>query len=174
MKVGSFTTFSVKIPLLQGIFTPYDPSFYGIFWGHTFCQYGGWEWSELFSAQAIPSQCPDLRMDSWDTSQDDSQVPRLGNHLLPEQTTVSFLPDMCNINKRPGNKSSLQDPDIQGEIIYAPPPLPPFLAKRHFSGEGGGGVYLEAPRGKNFMCPPPFYTPPTPRRVFSGVGGGGV
>ena len=25
---------------------------------------------------------------------------------------------------------------IQGEIIYAP--LPPFLAKRHFSWEGGG------------------------------------
>ena len=29
-------------------------------------------------------------------------------------------------------------PDIQGEIIY-PPPLPPFLAKSHFSEEGGGG-----------------------------------
>ena len=41
---------------------------------------------------------------------------------------------------------------------------------RHFSGEGGGGVYFEAPRGRNFIRPP-FYTPPTPRRVFSGVGG---
>ena len=28
--------FSVKVPLFQGIFTPYDPSFYGIFWGHIF------------------------------------------------------------------------------------------------------------------------------------------
>ena len=49
MKVGLFTTFSVKIPLFQGIFTPDNPSFYGIFWGHMFCQYGGWGWSELFS-----------------------------------------------------------------------------------------------------------------------------
>ena len=32
IKVGSCTTFSVKVPLFQGIFTPYDPSFYGIFW----------------------------------------------------------------------------------------------------------------------------------------------
>ena len=63
---------------------------------------------------------------------------------------------------------------IRGEIIYAPPPLPPFLAIRHFSGEGGGGVYFEAPRGRNFIPPPPFYTPPTPRRVISGVGGVGV
>ena len=47
---------------------------------------------------------------------------------------------------------------IQGEIIY--PPLPLFLAKRHFSGEGGGGVYFEAPRGRNFTPPPPLlYTP---------------
>ena len=28
---------------------------------------------------------------------------------------------------------------FQGEIIYAPPPLPPFLAKRYFPGEGGWG-----------------------------------
>ena len=62
---------------------------------------------------------------------------------------------------------------LQGAIIYAPPP-PPFLAKRHFPGEGGGGVYFEAPRGRNCIRPPPpFYTPPTPRRVFSGVGGWG-
>ena len=26
------------------------------------------------------------------------------------------------------------------EKLYAPPPLPPFLTKRHFAGEGGGGV----------------------------------
>ena len=41
------------------------------------------------------------------------------------------------------------------------PPSPHFLARRHFSGEGGG-TYL-------------FYTPPTPRfprRVFSGAGAG--
>ena len=61
---------------------------------------------------------------------------------------------------------------FQGKIIYAPPPPTPFLVIRHFSGEGGGGVYFEAPRGRNFIRPPPFYTPPAPRRVFSGVGGG--
>ena len=36
MKVGLCSTFSVKVPLFQGIFTPCDPSFYGIFWGHIF------------------------------------------------------------------------------------------------------------------------------------------
>ena len=35
----------MKIPLFQGIFTPYDPSFYGIFSEHLFCQY----WSKLCS-----------------------------------------------------------------------------------------------------------------------------
>ena len=28
---------------------PYRPPLYGIFWGHIFCKYGGWGWSELFS-----------------------------------------------------------------------------------------------------------------------------
>ena len=64
-------------------------------------------------------------------------------------------------------------PYFQGKIIYTPPPIPPFLAQRHFSGEGGEGVYSEPPRGRNFIRPPPFYTLPTPRTVFSGVGGWG-
>ena len=65
-------------------------------------------------------------------------------------------------------------PQTSRERLYTPPPSSPFLAKRHFSGEGGGSVYFEAPRGRNFIRPPPpFYTPPTPRRVFSGVGGWG-
>ena len=55
--------------------------------------------------------------------------------------------------------SLLPKGSIQGEIIYAPPPPPPFLATRHFSGEGGGGVYFEAPRGRNFIRPPFLYTP---------------
>ena len=56
-------------------------------------------------------------------------------------------------------------------IIYAPPPPPRplFLAKSHFSGEGGGGAYFEAPRGRNCIRPSP------PRRVyFQGWGGRGV
>ena len=61
---------------------------------------------------------------------------------------------------------------IQGEIIYAPPPSP-ILAKRHFSGEGGGVVYFEGPRGRNFIRPP-FYTPPPLGGYFQGWGGGGV
>ena len=52
-----------------------------------------------------------------------------------------------------------------GRNYIRPPPLPPFLAKRHFPVED-----FEAPRGRNLYAPP-FYTPPTPRRVFSGVGG---
>ena len=41
IKVGLWTRFSVKVPLFRGIFTPCDPSFYGIFWEHIFCEYGG-------------------------------------------------------------------------------------------------------------------------------------
>ena len=38
--------------------------------------------------------------------------------------------------------------------------------------EGGGGVYFEAPRGKNFICPPPpfIHTPPL-GGYFQGWGG---
>ena len=57
---------------------------------------------------------------------------------------------------------------------YIPPPFPPFLAKRHFSEKGGGGVYFEAPRCRNFI-PPPFSTPPTlVLGYFQGWEGGGV
>ena len=51
-----------------------------------------------------------------------------------------------------------------------PPPLPPCLAKRHFSGEGGGGVYFEPPRGRNFGRPAPFIRPPPREGIFRGVG----
>ena len=57
--------------------------------------------------------------------------------------------------------------------LYTPPPPPPFLAKRHFPVEGGGGVYFEAPRGRNFI-PPPFIHPPPLEGYFQGWGGGGV
>ena len=39
-------------------------------------------------------------------------------------------------------------------IIYAPPPSPHFWPKGIFQGRGGGGVYFEAPRGRNFIRPP--------------------
>ena len=62
---------------------------------------------------------------------------------------------------------------IPEEIIYAPPHLGP---EGIFQGRGGGGVYFEAPRGRNCFHPPLsiYHTPPTPRRVISGVGDGGV
>ena len=42
--------------------------------------------------------------------------------------------------------------------MYDPPPS--FLAKGHFSGEGGGGVYiLSPPRGRDSIRPPLLYTP---------------
>ena len=37
---------------------------------------------------------------------------------------------------------------------YIPRPLPSSLAVRNFAGEGGGGVYFEAPRGRNCIRPP--------------------
>ena len=60
--------------------------------------------------------------------------------------------------------------------LYTPPPLPPISGQKAFSRGGGvGRKKFEAPRGRNFIRPPPplLYTP-TPRRVFSGVGGVGV
>ena len=39
----------------------------------------------------------------------------------------------------------------QGEIIYAPPPSPQFWAEGIFKGEGGGGVYFEAPPRQDFI-----------------------
>ena len=44
------------------------------------------------------------------------------------------------------------------EKLYTPPPPPSphFWPKRHFPREGGGGVYVEAPRGRNFIRPPPL------------------
>ena len=53
----------------------------------------------------------------------------------------------------PGHSMAL----FQGKIIYPPPT--PFLAIRHFSGEGGGGVYSEGLRGRNFIRPSSLYTP---------------
>ena len=47
-----------------------------------------------------------------------------------------------------------------------PPPPPAISAERPFPGEGGGGVYFEAPRGRNFIRPPLLYL-----EVW---GGGGV
>ena len=71
--------------------------------------------------------------------------------------------------------------ELPGRNYIRPPPPPPFLAKRHFSGEGGCifqgrgvGVYILSPHAAGILYAPPFYTPPTPRRVFSGVGGAGV
>ena len=53
IKVGSCTTFSVKVPLFQGIFTAYDPSFYGIFWGHIFANWGGGVVKLVFNNQPM-------------------------------------------------------------------------------------------------------------------------
>ena len=57
--------------------------------------------------------------------------------------------------------------------VYAPPPPP--ISVRHFLGEGGEGVYFEAPRGRNFIPPPPpfLYTPPHPQKLIFRVGGWG-
>ena len=44
--------------------------------------------------------------------------------------------------------------------LYTPPPPPtPISGHEAFFREGGGGVYFEAPRGRNFIRPPLLYTP---------------
>ena len=39
-KVGLFTIVSMMVPEGQGIFVPYDPSFYGMFWAQNFANRG--------------------------------------------------------------------------------------------------------------------------------------
>ena len=41
MKVGSYTILSVKVPLFQGIFKPYDPLFMAYFGSIFFANVGG-------------------------------------------------------------------------------------------------------------------------------------
>ena len=43
--------------------------------------------------------------------------------------------------------------------IRPPPPSPPFRPEDLFQGEGGGGVYFEAPRGRILYAPPLLYAP---------------
>ena len=48
---------------------------------------------------------------------------------------------------------------IRRETIYAP--LPPIIWPEGIF-QGGGGVCLEAPRGRNFIRPPPSFKHPPP------------
>ena len=82
---------------------------------------------------------------------------------------VSVCAPLCCKNMCHASRSCTggREAGVQGEIIYPPPPFrPEDLCQRG----GGGGVYLEAPRGRILYPPPLFYMPPTPRRVFSRVG----
>ena len=83
-----------------------------------------------------------------------------------------FTPDVAKprlITKFLSLSLSLSLSVFQDEIIYPPPP--PFLDIRHFLGEGGGGVYFEAPRARNFIPPPFLYTPHPLKGIFRGGGG---
>ena len=112
-------------------------------------------------------------------------VASVGNPTLMKSRSSFFMiiSEICQEPYHPtphiqgqNMNQDLAKPRIQGELIYTPPPLPPFLAQRHFPGEGGGGVYSEAPRGRNFIRPPPppFIHPPPLDGYFQGWGGGGV
>ena len=89
--------------------------------------------------------------------------------VLRDDSTVAPHHPIIPIDISPAN------PEVQGEIIYTPPP-PPISGHKAFLGEGGGGgVYFEAPRGRNFIRPPPpFIHPPPLGGYFQGWGGGGV
>ena len=79
---------------------------------------------------------------------------------------------LANCRKLPANFSAYFSKVSSRAKLYTPPPPPPFLTIRHFSGEGGGGVYSEAPRGRNFIRPPPpFIHPPPLEGSFQGWGG---
>ena len=56
---------------------------------------------------------------------------------------------------------------------YIPPPPSPDSGPNAFCrGGGGGGVYSEAPRCRNFISPPPFTHPPPLEGYFQGWGMG--
>ena len=58
---------------------------------------------------------------------------------------------------------------------FSPPPPHPISGHKAFFREGGGSVYFEAPRGRNFIRPPPpppFIHPPPLEGSFQGWGGG--
>ena len=52
-----------------------------------------------------------------------------------------------------------------------PPPAPIFGPEGSFRREGiyEGGVYFEAPRGRNFIRPPSFIRPPPLEGYFQGL-----
>ena len=54
---------------------------------------------------------------------------------------------------------------ISARTVYTPPPF--FWPKGIF-----GGVYFEAPRGRNFIPPPLYIHPPRPEGYFQGGGWG--
>ena len=45
------------------------------------------------------------------------------------------------------------------KLYTPPPPFPHFWPKGIFQGRGGGGVYFEPPRGRNFIRPPLLCAP---------------
>ena len=57
---------------------------------------------------------------------------------------------------------------FQGNIIYPPPSFSPHVGQKAFFRQRGGGVYFEAPRGRNFICPPSFTRPPRLEGYFQG------
>ena len=67
----------------------------------------------------------------------------------------------------------LEVEEIQGEIIYAPPPSP-ISGQKAFSRGGGWGCIFWGPARQKFYTPPPFIHPPPLGGYFQGWGGGGV
>ena len=89
---------------------------------------------------------------------------RLGGFSAREPllTEVHHLQGSTTLNwkgKRWGNSR---------EEFYTPPPPPPFSGLKAFFREGGGGVYFEALRGRNFVPPPLFLHPPPLEGRFQG------
>ena len=83
---------------------------------------------------------------------------------LPPKKKVQFDSEKWFENVK---KDFIQGNTIRNISEKISPSLSPL---KNISGMGGGGgvVYFEAPRGRNFVRPGGglFYTPPTPRRVF--------
>ena len=63
-------------------------------------------------------------------------------------------------NQRVPNPSEFEKPRLSRVKSRAPwRNYPPVSGQRHFSEDGGGCVYFEAPRGRNFIRPPFLYAP---------------
>ena len=109
---------------------PYGPPLYGIFWGHIFCKYWGWGWSELFSTvSSLSSLLPDhvsekgriwFRRARFQTPSSVSSLALTG--FWGESSVSSFQPLIIFVRQRDLTEFVAELSNITLETIFCPFP----------------------------------------------------